>query len=229
MLRVTTPLLLALSLFTVARAANALIIVDYAFDSLSDPNTVLTLTSPVQLSIPPQGEISGEVQVTYTSDSLGNIADGPARLDILNLHADANISTTFSGQPITLVGPVDADLIDPVNGNLVGNQLGFGSAMASFHGFGSITCGGTICAFVNLPPGTPKAFDGTASVVMPTLTVGSLHGNITGLTFAIGGINVVATLHFDAPETGRMLPEPMIPTLCMLGLGLFGLARRSRA
>ena len=56
----------------------------------------------------------------------------------------------------------------------------------------------------------------------------SLHGNITGLTFTVGGLNVVGSLDFNAPETGRQAPEPAAVLLLAASLSAAALAR-SRA
>ena len=216
-------LILGLGLAAVAGRAGAMVLVDYAFDST---NTTLNITSPAAVSIPPQGTLSGDIQVTYSSDPLGNIIDGPARLDVLNLQANLNVSTMVFGQALGLTGPANAELVDPVDGSLTGNQLSFGNTLGSFHAFGTITCSGVICTTIHLPPGTPTDFDGTASVTLPTFTVGSLHGDITGLTFAIGSVDVVASLVFNAQETGRTIPEPAALSLAALAAGALVLRHR---
>jgi len=221
-----TPVFLGLLLaFVLALRANALVVVDYSFDT----TTVLNVTSPVNLSIPPQGTLAGDVDVTYSTDIHGNITDGPATLDVLNLQSDLDISTTYLFTPVTFVGPVEADLVSPVAGTLSGSELSFNGAAGTFHASGTITCGGSLCASIKLTAGVPKAFDGSASVPMPALTVGSLHGSIAGITFVFGSLDVVATLNFNATETGRTLPEPALLTLGAASLGLLALVRRRRA
>jgi len=178
-----------------------MVIVDYAFDTTT---TTLAFTSPVSLSIPPQGTLTGDVHVTYTSDAQGNIVNGPATLDLLNLQSDLNINTMFLGQAVTITGPVEADLVD------------------------TITCGGALCASINLPAGQPKDFDGSASVPMPVLTVGSLHGSIAGIDFKVGALSILATLNFNASETSRTVPEPAGLALGAASLALMALARHRR-
>jgi len=202
-----------------------MVIVDYAFDTTT---TTLAFTSPVSLSIPPQGTLTGDVHVTYTSDAQGNIVNGPATLDLLNLQSDLNINTMFLGQAVTITGPVEADLVDAVTGTLTGNQLSFNGAAGTFHGSGTITCGGALCASINLPAGQPKDFDGSASVPMPVLTVGSLHGSIAGIDFKVGALSILATLNFNASETSRTLPEPAVLALGAASLALMALARHRR-
>jgi hypothetical protein len=217
-------LVLVLAAVALARDGRAMVIVDYAFDST---NTTLTITSPAAVSIPPQGTLSGDIHVTYSGNGL-DITDGPATLDLLNLHSDLDISTTFAGQAVTFTGPVNAELEDAVPGQLTGNQLSFNGALGTFHGFGTITCGGTVCGFINLPAGQPKTFDGSAAVPLPVMTVASLHGTITGLTFVVGGLDIVANLTFNAAETGRTAPEPTVLALGGLALGLAALVRHRR-
>ena len=205
-----------------AGRASALVIVDYAF---SDPNSTLSITSPVQVTIPP-GTIDGEIRVSYTSDSLGNIQNGPATLEILNLDAGLDVHSSFLGQPFTLTGPASAHLQAPVDGELTDSQLDFGSAAGSFHAFGSLTCSGTPCGLVNFPSGTPVPFDGTASVPLPVLTLASIHGTLTGLTFNVGNASIVANLTINGEETGRKIPEPAAAALAALACA--GLAFRAR-
>jgi len=225
-----TPAFLTLVLafaFSLAPRANAVVVVDYSFDPTT---TTLNFTSPIAVTLPSSdGTLTGGADVTYTTDAHGNIADGPATLDALNLQSDLSISTTFLGTPITLNGPVEADLVSPVTGTLSGTQLSFNGADGTFHGSGSITCGGSLCVSIKLTPGVAKSFDGSASVPLPVLTVGSLHGSIAGITFVFGSLDVVATLNFDATETGRTLPEPALLTLGAASLGLLALVRRRRA
>jgi len=226
-MRAKTPALAAALLsLALAQHAHALVIVDYRFDST---NTTLDITSPAAVAIPPQGTLSGDIHVTYSSDALGDIADGAATLDVLNFQSDLDINTVFGGQNVSFTGPVNAELQIAVAGELTGNQLSFNGASGTFHGFGSITCGGSPCAFINLPAGVPKSFDGTASVPLPVMTVASLHGDITGLTFVVGGLSIVASLDFSASETGRTLPEPSALAAGALGLALLALARHRRA
>lgn len=124
-MRYALAVLSAVASFALARPAGALIIVDYAFDSTSK----LSIVSP-PVDIPPQGTLTGEVRITYTSNSAGEIVSGPATLDILDLSADLNVSTTV-GTPVTVTGPASATLRSPVAGTLDGDQLSFGSAMGA--------------------------------------------------------------------------------------------------
>ncbi|HTO07853.1 MAG TPA: hypothetical protein VMR86_12450 [Myxococcota bacterium] len=218
-------LLSAAALLALAGRASALVIVDYAFSDQTDSS--LAITSPVQVSIPP-GTIDGLIRVTYTSDSQGNIQDGPATLDVLNMDAGLDVSSSFLNQPFTLTGPVSAHLLDPVDGELSGTQLSFGNAPGDFHAFGTITCTGTPCGAVHLPSGTPVPFDGTGSVSLPVLTLGSIHGTLTGLTFTVGSASIVATLTINGDETGRQIPEPAAAALLTLAGSLLALRGRRR-
>ncbi|HKC51301.1 MAG TPA: hypothetical protein VKF60_10955 [Myxococcota bacterium] len=178
------------------------------------------------MSIPPQGTLAGQIRVSYSSSAAGDISDDPTTLEILDVSADLDVATTVLGQPVALMGPASASLQDPVAGTPVGNQPSFGAAMGSFHAFGTITCIGAICALGGLPSGTPV--DGVGTAPLPTLTVASLHGTLTGLTFTVGGLNIAASLVFTAPETGRLIPEPAAALLLALGCGARAL-RRARA
>ncbi|HTO55984.1 MAG TPA: PEP-CTERM sorting domain-containing protein [Myxococcota bacterium] len=207
-----------------ARGAAATVIVDYGYD---DTNSTLTVSSPAAVSIPPQGTLEGTVRISYSSNSSGDIVNGPATLDVFDLNSNLNIQTNLGGA-VSLTGPASTSLEDPVEGTLTGNQLSFGGAMGMFHAFGSITCTGTPCAFVSLPSGTPVAFDGTGSVPLPTLTVASIHGTISGLSFTVGDLTVTASLLLNGSETGRVVvPEPNLLSLLGAGAAL-GLLRRRR-
>jgi hypothetical protein len=208
--------------FALPQHASALIIVDYAFDH--SVNTFLEITSPVSIKIPPQGTLDGQIQVVYTSDSSGNIIDGPATLNMFDISSVLNISTTSILGPFTITSntPVTVSLNDPVAGSLAGALLSFGGASGSFHGAGTIRCTGSPCGVVNLPNGSDFSFDSDRDVVMPTLTIGSLHGTISG--FNIAGVSV--TLHFDASELP--VPEPGVTALVALAAALVAL-RRARA
>ena len=205
------------------RISEAEVIVSYGFDSLT---STLAITSPLSVAIPPQGSFEGIIEITFTSDVAGAIVDGPATLNVFNLDTDLNIATNFLG-PVTLVGPASAELEDPVAGNLVGNTLSFAGAQGSFHAFGSLTCGGAICAAGGFTPGMPRAFDGSASVALPALTLASIHGTLAGLTFTVGGLSVVASLTFNGEETGReIVPEPAVALLLALAAGALVVRRR---
>jgi hypothetical protein len=217
-MRYAFAVLSAVASFALARPAGALIIVDYAFDSTSK----LSIVSP-PVDIPPQGTLTGGVRITYTSNSAGEIVSGPATLDLLNLSANLNVSTTF-GSPVTVTGPASATLRSPVAGMFDGDQLTFAGAMGSFHAFGEITCTGAICSVVQLPSGSAFPFDTIGSIALPDFTIASIHGSLMGLNF--GGIT--ANLTFNGPETGRQIPEPAVAelfTLAVAGLAL----RRARS
>lgn len=217
-------LLPAIAALAFAGRASALVIVDYAF---SDPNSTLSITSPISATIPP-GSIDGQIRVAYTSDPLGDIENGPATLEILNLDANLDVSSNLLGQPFTLTGPASAHLQSPVDGELTGgNQLDFGGAMGSFHAFGTLTCTGTPCGLVHFPSGTPVPFDGTGSAPLPTLALASIHGTLTGLTFTVGSVSIVASLTINGEETGRQLPEPGVAALVAL-TGALALGARRR-
>ena len=169
------------------------------------------------ISIPPQGTISGLIQVTYTGTAAGELLDGPATLEVFSLSADLDIATVLFGFAVTLEGPASADPVDPAEGTRTGNQLAFGGASGVFAAAGSLVCGGTICAAVGFTPGVPLDFDGEASVPLPSLLIESIHGTLTGLEFNVGGVAILANLTFDAPETGReVLPEPTTALLLAL-------------
>jgi hypothetical protein len=207
-----------------ARGAGATVIVDYGYN---DTTSTLMVSSPAAVSIPPQGTLEGTVRISYSSNSSGDIVDGPATLDVFDLNSNLDIQTNLGG-PVTLTGPASASLEDPVEGTLTGTQLSFGGAIGTFHAFGSITCTGTPCALVSLPSGSPVAFDGTGSVPLPTLTVASIHGTISGLSFKVGNLTVTASLLLNGSETGRtVVPEPTLLSLVAASAAL-GLLRRRR-
>jgi hypothetical protein len=213
------PALVAVLAF--AHRASALTVVDYAFDQT---NSTFSITSPIQASIPP-GTMDGQIRVSYTSDSLGNITNGPATLEILNVDAGLDVQSTFFNQPFTLTGPVSAHLDSPVDGELTGNQLDFGNALGSFHAFGTVTCTGTPCGFVNLPSGSPVAFDGTGSAPLPVFTLGSIHGTLSGLTFMVGSVSITASLTINAQQ----VPEPAAAALLALAGAALALRERRRS
>jgi hypothetical protein len=206
--------------------ASALLMVTYDFDST---NATLAITSPVAVSIPPQGVLSGSIQITFSNDGLGNIIDGPATLDLFQIDADP---FSFGALGANLAGDAHADLTDPpIAGTLTGSsngsggQLSFGTATGNFHGYGTGTCtlNASICGFIGFPLGVPTTFDGSKDLPMPTLTLGSIHGNLIGLTFGA----IIANLTFDAPETSRQLvPEPAAPLLLTVVLGALALVRK---
>ena len=218
---VALTLLTAVSL---ARISDAGVIVSYAFDSVT---STLDVTSPISVSLPPQGTFTGALEIAFTSDVSGAIAAGPATLNAFTLDTNLNISSTLFGQPFTLTGPASAELEDPVAGNLVGTTLSFGGATGSFHAFGSLTCGGTVCTLGGFTPGVPRAFDGSASVSLPELTLASIPGTLAGLPVNVAGLSVVASLTFNGEETGRVIvPEPGAGLLFALALGALLAARR---
>jgi len=216
-------LLLAAATLAVPRTSSAIVFVDYSFD---ETNSTLTVTSPIAASIPP-GTMDGHIRVSYSSGAGGEIVDGPASLEILDLDLGLDVHANFLGQPFTVTGPASASLMDPVDGTLTGNQLDFANAPGQFHAFGSIICTGSPCGFVGLASGVPFDFDSTGSVPLPVLTLASLHGTIAGLSFGSGSFAIVATLNLNAEETGRQLPEPASAAFAALGaLALLFRARR---
>lgn len=212
--------LVAVASLTLAQRAAALALVDYPLDGV---NSKLTITSPFSAVIPPSGTLDGLIRVAYTSDSSGNIIDGPATLQMFEVSSDLNIATSV---PVlgsfTLTGPVAANLKSPVVGALAGNTLSFGGATGNFHAEGTVTCTGAPCSVASLPNGQPFPFQGDRLVPVPTLTLGSIHGSLTGLTFA----GVSATLTFDAE--GFSVPEPSLSLLGALAVAFVAL-RRPRA
>jgi len=209
---------------TLPRVVDAGVIVSYAFDSVT---STLSITSPAMVSIPPQGTFDGIIAVTFSTDIAGAIVNGPATLDDFTLSTNLNISTTLFSLPVTLVGPANAELETAVAGNLTGNTLSFGSAPGSFHAFGSLACGGSPCAASGFTTGVPRAFDGSASVPLPEMTLASIHGTLAGLTFSVGGLSLVASLEFNGTETGReIVPEPSDLILVGLIAGALLVARR---
>jgi hypothetical protein len=216
-----TRLLPAVVALALAGRASALVIVDYAFD---DTNSTFSISSPVQASTPP-GTFGGQIRVAYTSDSQGEIANGPATLEILNLDANLDVHSSFLNASFTLTGPTSAHLTDAVDGVLTGSQLDFGNATGSFHAFGSITCSGAPCAYLNFPSDTAVPFDGAGSAPLPVLTLGSIHGTLTGLTFMVGNVSIVASLTINAQE----VPEPAAAALAAGAGAALLLAARRRA
>ncbi|MFI5317611.1 MAG: PEP-CTERM sorting domain-containing protein [Myxococcota bacterium] len=219
-----------LASFYLARSASALIIVDYGFSSTAASISTLTASFPGigTASIPPEGDLVGEIAVTFTSDSLGNIIDGPATLDVLNLAA-TNLDIVFTGIGATITGNASAALRSPVDGDLNGNQLSFNSAFGVFDTSGAITCAGAICATGGFTPGVSKPFSGAAVVSVPTLTLASIHGTLTGLTFAVGSYVITASLDLNGEETGRTAPEPGSALLAALGALAIAVRARSKA
>jgi hypothetical protein len=207
-MKTLTGLFAAVVALALAGRASANVIVSYGFD---ETNSTFSITSPVQLTIPP-GTIDGVVKVAYSSDSQGNIENGPATLEVLDLDANM-ISTpgTVGGIPFTLTGPVSAHLVSAVEGELTGDQLDFGSALGTFDASGNLVCAGTPCIAVHFPSGQP--FSGSGTVPLPVLTVASIHGIVSGLSFNIGTLPVVVAFNINGTETGRQLPEPAVAAL----------------
>jgi hypothetical protein len=188
----------------------------------------LSITSPVAVSIPPQGTLAGSVQVAYTSNDLGDILEGPASLEAVDLQAVLDISTVLFGNAVTIAGPADVSLLAPVPGLLSGNQLDFAGASGMFSGSGTLTCGGALCGLAGFTSGVAKPFSGTTNVPLPTLTVGSISGNFNN--FAIGGFPLAVKFTLGGDEIDREIvptvPEP--GTLVLLAPGMIALAAFGR-
>lgn len=206
-----------------ARAATVLVTYDLSRSSLS-------ITSPVTVSIPPQGTLAGSVQVAFMSNDIGDILDGPASLEAVDLQAVLAISTVLFGNPLTIAGPADVSLLAPVPGVLSGAQLDFGSATGMFSGSGTLTCGGALCSVAGFTSGVPKPFSGTTNVPIPSLTLGSISGNFNN--FSIGGFPLAVKFTLDGDEIAReiipTIPEPgtlLLLTPGLVALSIFGRRR----
>lgn len=220
-MRPSSPILASLLTAFLATTASAVpVLVTY---DLSDSS--LSVTSPVAVSIPPQGTLDGSVKILFTGTAAGDIVDGPVSLEAVDLAATLDIDTTLLGQQVTIAGPVNANLLAPVAGTLTGTQIDFGGASGSFSGDGVLTCGGSLCVVAGFTPGVPNPFDGTNSIPIPLLTLGSIHADFTN--FSIAGIPLTVQFTLGGEETGReVVPEPATALLVGAGLAALGVRRR---
>ena len=229
------PWLLALAGSLLAPQAFALsLLVTYDLSQ-----TTVTLNAGIaSVSIPPQGTISGKIQVLYTSDAAGDILNGPATLEAVDVNASLNINTTLDGLgPFTATGPAQGTLDAPVAGTLSGSNgtdgkgatLSFGGNQGTFTGSTTLTCGptgGTICALIGATP--TKTFSGMGSVPIPDLTLGSIHGDIASFGIALG-LGSISQISVDLSVGGQVTSMQLVPepsSLLLLTGGLLGIAMK---
>jgi hypothetical protein len=124
----------------------------------------------------------------------------------------SNVEMTFGGQ-------IHAELTAPVAGELIQFQpdfayVSFGSALASLHSSGSLTCEGTTfeCSLGPWQPGEPLSFDDSASFLVDN--VGFEGGSVDGLLFAnIAGI----TTHVGNTQFQYSLYTQAARKICLPG------------
>jgi hypothetical protein len=205
--------------------------------------TTITLSAGgTMISIPPQGTIDGKIQVLYTSDAKGDILNGPATLETVNVNAALNIDTTVDGLgSFTATGPAQGMLDAPVAGTLSGSNgtdgkgatLSFGGNQGTFTGSTTLNCGpsgGTICGLIGATPGVPKVFSGMGSVPIPDLTLGSIHGDVASFGIALG-LGNIPEITVDLSVGGQVTSTQLVPepgSVLLLTSGLFGLALKRR-
>ena len=170
----------------------------------------------------------GQVEVLFSTDSLGNVVDGPVVLEHLLFSSQLYLDPT----QLALSGNVSFLLSQPINGTLSAGQLDFGGQAGVFESTSYMLCsGGAPCEAVNAVQ--YPYLDVTDSAVISNMTLGgALRGTVTGIDFPLpvdpvllgqlipGGLSA-----FTATLTFAAAPEPGIASLAAVALALVSILR----